>query len=188
MEVLAVVPITLTDFQVIKQGANAFLKWTTTAESNTQKFVLEHSPDGMHYSPMADVAAKGNSNSLNTYSFIHNLPVPGQNYYRLTLFDLDGRSTIYPVKSVQFDAAMLRPFILLTNPVKKAGINLRLNATGAFQLNIYNGQGQKMINKNVLNTTAGSRYSLGLPFMQPGIYILELYNGRQHFTEKFWVQ
>jgi hypothetical protein len=186
--VFSPVPLTQLDFNVNREGGKAVLKWTTASELNTQKFEVEHSADGIHFIKAGEVTARGSSNIVYAYSFLHHSPVPGQNYYRLKLIDLDGRITAFPVRTVLFDAGILQPIFLLANPVKNDHIGLQVNITGTFKLYIYNGRGQKLLEKDISNTTAGSRFDLSIPNAGPGVYILELTNGEQRYTLKLLLQ
>lgn len=181
-------PVLLTNFQVSKQGANALLTWKTASESNTYKFEVEHSIDGIHFATAGSVNAQGSSSIDHFYTFIHLSPLPGQNYYRLKLIDLDGKTTFLPVKTLLFDAGMLAPIILLSNPVINNNIHVQVNAKGLVQFNFYNLQGQKLLTRNITNTASGSRYFINLPQAETGIYILEATINQQRYTLKLLLQ
>lgn len=188
VNVFAAVPLTLIDFNVNREGTNALLKWTTASESNTKRFEVEHSTDGIYFISAGDVVARGNSNTIASYRYIHGSPAPGQNYYRLKLVDLNGRITFFPVRSVHFDMGILPPITLLANPVINGKINLQFNITGKNNLNIYNLKGQKIFTKSINNGITGSHYLVTLPDVEPGIYILELNNDQQTHTIKLLIQ
>lgn len=99
----AVIPVTWTDFSVQKNGDVALLKWATSQESNTDKFFVERSTDGIHFNTIAVVQAAGNSGNPIHYSYDDAHPQPGINYYRIRLSDLDGKISYSPTKAVEFD-------------------------------------------------------------------------------------
>ena len=179
--------ISLTDFEVSKKNGSALLKWGTSSESNTKNFEEEHSTDGIHFTTAGYVAAQGNSNTFKYYTFVHQSPLPGQNYYRLKLVDRDGKATLFPVKTLQFEEGVLQPIILLQNPVMNNNIQLQVNITRSIQLKIYNLQGQNLLTKNI-STAAAGRYFINLPQATPGIYILEVNSNQQRFTYKLQLQ
>lgn len=188
VNVVGALPVTLIDFKVSRENNCALLKWTTASESNTQKFEIGHSEDGVRFINIGNIPAQGNSSTPHSYSFIHSSPVPGRNFYRLKLVDLDGRTDVFPMQYVHFDAGIWQPIILLSNPVQNSKLDLRINAKGNYQLNVYNAQGQKILTKNINNTATGSRYSVELPNTEKGIFILALVNGKQRYTFKLVVQ
>ncbi|HMJ48215.1 MAG TPA: Ig-like domain-containing protein, partial [Ferruginibacter sp.] len=169
VNVLGPVPVILTDFNVTADGHKALLKWNTSSESNAEKFQAEQSPDGINFIPIGNVAAHGTSSMAHSYSFIHQSPGVGRDYYRLILFDLDGRTTIFPVRSVLFDEGMLKPVILVANPVDNGMIKIRLNARGIFRVNIYDLHGKSLVAKTINNTLAGSQYMIAIPGFKAGV-------------------
>ena len=180
--------ITLVDFNVSKEGANANLRWSTSTESNTQKFEVQHGTDGINFITVGNVAAQGSSNAVHTYNFVHRSPLPGVNYYRLKLFDIDGRTTVFPIRSVQFDGSSLPKFVLVSNPGRNNTIDLQVNARGAYRVTVFSMQGQKVFETNINNTGSGNRYAWALPDIAPGMYVLELTNQKERSSFKLIMQ
>jgi len=187
VNVLGALPVTMVEFNVIKEMDLALLKWTTASESNSQKFLVEHSLDRIHFVAIGVVAAQGNSSIMSSYSFIHFAPSPGRNYYRLTLFDLDGKSTVFPVKEIRFDNS-LQPIKLLSNPVTNRKLHLQINVTGIFQMNVYNQQGQKLVGERINSATPGNRFLINLPDLSRGVYVLQLMNGLNQYNFELLVK
>lgn len=96
-----VVPVTLSNFTVQKQTKANRLSWTTSQEINSMKFVIQQSRNGRDFVTLGEVAAAGNSSTDRTYSFTHNQPLSGYNYYRIKMVDLDNKSKYSQVRSVQ---------------------------------------------------------------------------------------
>ena len=99
-------PVTLLNFNVVKSGTNANVNWETASEKNAAKFEIERSFDGETFEYTGEVAATGNSQSVQTYSFIDNgvgaLPNATNVYYRLREVDEDGAFSYSAVRSVVF--------------------------------------------------------------------------------------
>lgn len=98
-----VLPVTFLDFSAAIRNNNIDLNWRTATEQGTTNFVVQHSDNGVNWSPIGTIAAAGNSTGMKAYSFTHTTPTTGHNYYRLAQLDSDGRqqfSTIlfYDVK------------------------------------------------------------------------------------------
>ena len=55
-------------------------------------------------------------------------------------------------------------------------IILKKEGTGAYRVNVFSLQGQKVLEKDLNNTGSGNRYTVVLPNIAPGMYILELRN------------
>lgn len=66
------------------------LKWVTGTEENIERFDILHSRDGIHFSKLNSLAARGNSHFPSNYEWIHTAAANGSNYYRLQQFDKEG--------------------------------------------------------------------------------------------------
>ena len=104
------------------------------------------------------------------------------------MVDLDGKTTLFPIKSIQFDEGMLQKIVLLSNPVKRNQMDLQINVPGSYQLSIYNMRGQILLERNINNVEAGKRHTLMLPDIAAGIYVLRVTNGRHQHTSMFMVE
>jgi hypothetical protein len=82
-------PVTLTSFSVGKEATQSIVHWETTSESNSERFEIQHSMDAKNWNLVGTIAAKGESQSLVPYQFIHADPLNGRNYYRLKMIDRD---------------------------------------------------------------------------------------------------
>lgn len=84
-------PIVLTPLKGFYSNAVTHLTWSSLQESNCNYFEIQRSTDGINYSPIGKVNAKGNSDIVVNYSFDDIKTAAGINYYRLKLLDKDGR-------------------------------------------------------------------------------------------------
>ncbi len=84
-------PVKLISFSGRLNGSKVDLNWVTANELNTKHFEVERSADGLRFSKLATVTAKGNSNSPTSYDLVDPAPLKGVNYYRLKMVDIDGK-------------------------------------------------------------------------------------------------
>ncbi|HPD53911.1 MAG TPA: T9SS type A sorting domain-containing protein, partial [Bacteroidia bacterium] len=92
-------PIELKSFDANPESEGSVtLSWVTASEINNDYFTLERSTDGMHYSVINKQPGAGNSTTERYYSFTDTEPDDGDNFYRLTQTDYDGKfETFDPV-------------------------------------------------------------------------------------------
>ncbi|MDQ6480629.1 T9SS type A sorting domain-containing protein [Dyadobacter sp. LHD-138] len=100
-------PVVLTRFNVAKSEGAAKLSWTTTSETNSERFDIEHSLTGKEWDVMGSVSAGKESAVSVNYSFTHEKTADGkalngQNFYRLKMIDLDQTFTYSRIQSLQF--------------------------------------------------------------------------------------
>jgi hypothetical protein len=85
-------PLDLLTFTGKKETEGNQLNWSTADEINTDRFEVENSLDGINFSVITTIATTGNNSSLtNNYSYLHQNPVAGVNFYRLKMIDIDGK-------------------------------------------------------------------------------------------------
>jgi hypothetical protein len=110
-------PIELLSFNGINVGDDNLLYWTTTAEVNNEKFIIEHSTDGANFTSIGEVLGAGNSNVSLDYQFSH-LAVPlGNNYYRLKQVDFDGDYSYSNMIVIKNNGSEKQEILIYPNPV-----------------------------------------------------------------------
>ena len=103
-------PVTLARFDAVKEGSTALLSWSTTEETNSDRFEVEHSLNGKVWQKIGTVRANGESKVWTDYRFADEQPVPStENFYRLKLIDRGaaapgaGVFAYSRIKSVKFE-------------------------------------------------------------------------------------
>jgi|GEM_PF-2319241 len=99
----APLPVTLTRFTAVKQEQSAVMNWSTTSETNSDRFDVQHSLDGKEWTIIGSLVSKGESNLSNSYAFVHLQPSPGENLYRLKMVDKDATFAYSRISTVNFE-------------------------------------------------------------------------------------
>lgn len=184
INVLLALPVLINNYSVIKTGSSANMKWSTTSEINASEFMMERSADGMSFTTVNHISVNGTGYN---YSLVDRYPLSGWNYYRLKGVDMDGRVTIFPVKSLNFYSNELMPFAIYPNPVDGKLINIRLNVTGDYTLTLYNTSGQQVMNRMVSVSTSSIQLSLPDNII-PGMYELSIRKDKTEWSEKIFIK
>lgn len=93
-------PVQFISFDVFKQGETILLQWSTAQEQDAHEFEIERSIDGRLWTTITMVAAAGNSNIRQNYSYTDRLATAGQVYYRLKQVDASGKFMYTAVKKI----------------------------------------------------------------------------------------
>jgi hypothetical protein len=101
--VSSALPVKLVNFLAQKESGTARLTWTTASEVNSDMFEVQQSQDAKQWSSIGEVKAFNEGSMLRDYSFTHNTPSLGVNYYRLKMIDKDGTFAMSTVKTVNFE-------------------------------------------------------------------------------------
>ncbi|MDQ6479996.1 T9SS type A sorting domain-containing protein [Dyadobacter sp. LHD-138] len=96
-------PVTLVEFEATRVEKTARLYWSTTAETNSDRFEIQRSKDGKQWFNLGSTPTQGESTALQHYTFTDKSPLPAENLYRLKMVDKDGTFAYSRIKSVSFD-------------------------------------------------------------------------------------
>ncbi|WP_353719002.1 Ig-like domain-containing protein [Dyadobacter sp. 676] len=108
-------PVTLEEFRAVREGNQALLSWSTSWETNSDYFEVQHSQDARHWSPIGKVESYGESNTLRRYTFVHKTMVAGMNYYRLKMVDKDLTYQYSSIRNVEAEGNSM--LTVAPNPV-----------------------------------------------------------------------
>ena len=168
-----VLPVTWVSFTAAKQNENTLLKWQTTAETNSDHFVIEYSTDGHQFTAIGTVAAAGNSNYLINYSFVHNAPQKENNYYRIMQVDHDGHKNYSVIRMIRFNTS--GSLLLLMNPVRDGQLQVQFNK--AVTMAIFDARGRLITRQQ---KGAGSQ-AINVSVLPRGVYLLQAGNETRKF-------
>lgn len=155
-------------YAVTKSGNVARMSWSTSAESNADHFVMERSRDGIHFISVTEIPAKGVASN---YQLVDSSPLPGNNYYRLKLIDIDGSSMVYPIHHLFFDDKDLKSFSVFPTFIQQGSITINLYQEEVLDLSLFNHIGQPLASWTLSPLDATT--ILQLPFdLASGVYIL----------------
>jgi hypothetical protein len=99
-------PVELSSFEVLPRRGLNHLKWTTLAEKDNDKFIVERSTDAENFIPIGDVKGAGNSSSVRHYVFSDEHYERGiTNYYRISQLDFNGATSSSQVVAIDNKSA-----------------------------------------------------------------------------------
>lgn len=109
-----ILPVEWLHFDVKVSEQHTKLHWITGSEWNNDYFEVQHASDGLQWSVIGHIAATNQGSSENHYSFLHESPSPGSNYYRLRQVDNDQHFTFSQILLVELHE---KPsFVVYPNP------------------------------------------------------------------------
>ncbi len=113
-------PVIWLSFDAARTGKNEItLLWTTAAEFNNDKYIMERSLDQKQFFPIGEVAAAGTSVLRNSYHYIDQLPEDlersGKVFYRLKQVDVDGSFSYSETRALDLGTIKLA-IVIYPNP------------------------------------------------------------------------
>jgi hypothetical protein len=151
-------------------------------EINNDYFSVEWSKDGKYFTEIAKIESKSNYRENKEYSYTHENPANGTNYYRLTQYDIDGRSETFKIVSVYFDLDGKAMFIA----PNRVDDNLRVEFAQPVEngrLLIYSLEGQ-LVQSNIL-AKGIDIVNIDVAGLVAGQYIVKYVDSNITLTEKF---
>lgn len=160
----AVLPVELISFAAKSKNTMVYLDWKTATESNNDYFQIAYSQDGRHFVNIGTVKGQGTSQAAKNYTYTHQRPVKGLNYYRLRQVDFDGACTYSAVVSVEIEMKEIRIF---PNPTTGI-VEVRSPAT-AGTVRVTNNIGQLIRQQDL-----SQQQFIDLSSQPKGLYFVEL--------------
>jgi hypothetical protein len=178
-----VLPINLVQFEAHKKDGNVNIVWQSNSESNFAYYEIERSTDGVVFTKIGSIAAKGQV--VNNYEFIDKSPAYGKNYYRLKMVDADGKIK-YSEVVVEVIGAGGKTIIAPNPAADKVYITVANGFAGNTIVQLINLQGQAI---NVQGIKTGSNtLELDVSNIPAGNYWLEMQANGAKVTERILVQ
>jgi len=137
-----VLPLDFISFSATKANNAVELRWETANEINTSHFNIMHSTNGVDWTSVDRVSAKGKVN--NSYSYKHLKPIVGSNYYKLQQVDTNGDFDYSKERNVAFALASTSVSIYPNPVAEELKVQLPF-ASKSVAYVIYNSIGQKVM-------------------------------------------
>ena len=183
-------PIKLSNFTAAKNSADVLLQWQTEYEQNSDYYTIQQSTDGINFTNIGKVQAKGTSSIVSSYQFTDNSISTLTNakalYYRLISADKDGRTQNSNIISVRMDAGKQDGLMLLQNPVADQ-LNLQLSSSVKENgtIIITDDAGRQLISKLVPLNNGNVFTAIPVHMLAAGNYYITLINSSGKQTKSF---
>ena len=175
---LFVLPIKLVSFTGAAVNGQASLNWVSSVEINAYSYEVEQSANGINFTKVATVAAKGIASS---YAINVNQPFE-LGYYRLKMIDKDGSFEYSAVVLVKM-AKAVKALSLSVNPtVVASGSNytMVINAAtyrGVANIQIYNAAGAMVTNQRAIINSEITLVNANAGKLAKGSYFVKMIAG-----------
>lgn len=184
-----VVPVVLTRFNAVKSGRTAIINWNTSAEINNKGFEVERSLDGINWTSIQYVPAKGSVTTPAAYSVVDKTPVKGNNMYRLKQLDMDGRFVHSSIATVAFNEGETISYLIYPNPaVSQIKVLLNEISSSTVTISLYDMNGKLVKSNLVRNPVQGSVQTLNVAGIAAGSYNLRIMDGLKTQTSVIHIQ
>jgi hypothetical protein len=136
----AALPVKIISFTSVLELKTVHLNWEITSEVGVEKYVVERSRDGRHFTAISSVTANAENLALATYTAKDDAPIHGENLYRLKMADRDGSIAYSRIISQYVDQGISA--VLFPNPTNgNATLSLNGQQKNGWGVSVFNAQG-----------------------------------------------
>jgi hypothetical protein len=156
-------------------NCRTLLSWKTSIETDSSRFVIEKSIDGVHFSPIDSFNTKGSNNGYN-YSILINQD-SSITYYRLYIESADGYITRSTIISHQLMCNYQGHINIFPNPaMRQSNITAQFRTVynGPAIIKVFNTLGQSIMSIPIVCRTGVNTISINISNLINGTYILEI--------------
>lgn len=169
-----ILPLNLRNFMVSRAADNkAKLNWAGFNDPGySYHYEPEISRDGIHFSSVGTVPKNASVNDIYDFTYITRHDESGEFFFRVKQVYANGYTRFSDVKQVTLKNSSIPKFIVSPNPSNGiVGIKFDNNEGGKMMLEIFNVQGQKVMQKEIV--VSGTSYHQ-VATLQSGVYWLRL--------------
>jgi Secretion system C-terminal sorting domain len=155
-------------------------------ESNTAYFEIQHSVDGINFTSLGNVNAAGFSSRQQQYKFDDVKVGAGQNYYRLKMFDKDGRYELSNIVSIKVAIKGLIVTKIYPSPfTDNVSISIASENKAQASIRLLDNTGKVLANQtSAVNKGVTIINVNNLAKLAKGFYIVEVKAGEAVYTQK----
>lgn len=157
------------------------LDWQTASEQNVNEFIIERSADGLAFSPVGKMGAKGSGQ----YRWLDAQALPGTSFYRLRQIDFDGEFTFSPMRSITLAENVLALHIS-PNPIRNGRFKAYFEKSDAeVHISVWDLQG-RLLAQQLGNGEAGVLpVELSSSAASQVVLVVMQYRGRREIIKGF---
>lgn len=188
-------PVEWLSFSAQGQDRSIRLDWQTATETNNLGFDIERSTDGRNFEKVGFVRSEGNSNAVQTYTYLDRAVQVGPlYYYRLKQLDADGSSEYSVIQVARLTGSAIGDWqvsIPAPNPINETTtVNVFAPTDSTATFEILDQQGRRIQNGQLYLLGGRDNYiSLAAVSRLPaGLYIWRLRAGGTTYSRKLLKQ
>lgn len=151
------------------------LTWSTHAETDHERFIVEKSENGINFSEIGTVTG-GTTENVNDYNFLHIYPNENRLYYRLREINFNGVISYSDIVIFENKEPSLVHVVRLSDAFTSEEFSVKLDSytEGELQYNLKNWQGEQLYSQVIILTSGLNDINIDVKDLSVGIYKLDL--------------
>jgi hypothetical protein len=152
------------------------LTWSTHAEVDHERFIIEKSENGIDFTEIGTVTGGGTTENVKDYNFLHIYPNENRLYYRLREIDFNGAISYSDIVIFENKEPSLVHVVRLSDAFTSDEFSIKLDSytEGELKYNLKNWQGEQLDSQELTLTNGLNDINLDVKDLKVGIYKLDL--------------
>ncbi|MEO6540669.1 MAG: T9SS type A sorting domain-containing protein, partial [Ferruginibacter sp.] len=168
----SILPVHLISFTATEKNKTALLNWKVDNELSIVRYAIQRSSDGINFAEVGSNPATGVTGVIQ-YAFTDAQPPKGWNYYRLAIYDNDGKFKFSQIERLYFGNNV--SYTIAPNPfTDKIKITATNKETAAITYTITDISGKAMISGSNPALLPGQTITINTQRLAAGMYHLKL--------------
>lgn len=171
-----ILPVTIVNLKAYQQGTAIKIDWTALTENNVARYEVQRAANTLDFTAIGTQAASAVFAQEKNYSFTDLLPLNGNNYYRISAIDKDGKVIVSNIVMVTVGNGK-EGISIYPNPVKGKAATIQFTnmKQGKYNIVVYSASGTKLLQKTIEHVGGSAAYQFILPqSLASGMYHLRI--------------
>ncbi|HUR11141.1 MAG TPA: T9SS type A sorting domain-containing protein, partial [Flavitalea sp.] len=184
VNIMMTLPCTVMNFSCSYLKQDVTLNWKAICDRQFAYFEVEHSVDGKLFRVVKRIFPYA-VNELKSYSFLHQSTATGQQYYRLRMVTVEGKSTYSTILSVKLKEDVLQGVTYNSSVYDNLQIGVTVANNKKIVIHLFD-TGGKLVRYAEIQAIAGTNVVRmdNVTKLPAGTYLLHIITGEETFTRK----
>ncbi|HRH48331.1 MAG TPA: hypothetical protein PLP23_06255 [Panacibacter sp.] len=159
-----ILPVTIVNLKAYQQGSAIKIDWTSLTENNVARYEVQRAANTLDFTTIGTQDASPAYAPEKNYSFTDLLPLNGNNYYRISAIDKDGKVIVSNIVMVTVGKGK-EGISIYPNPVKGRAATIQFTnmQQGKYTIVVYSALGTKLLQKTIEHVGGSAAYKFILP-------------------------
>jgi len=180
------IPVKLEYFSGSKKNETNVLTWKAPSTNGSTNFSIERSNDGIHFSSIGNFDATNERCQL-PFNYTDNNPLPGKNYYRLKITDVDRIIFYSKILLLENNKTGIEIFSVISNR-ENSMVYFNAAKQQTIQLKVIAADGKTVYSNSRTISSGYSNIDLLLNKISTGVYTLIVYTNEGKIITKRFVK
>jgi len=127
-----------TPLKVKSEKGLPVLEWSVFDTSEEDKFIIEHSNNGISFSSIDSATYKNEKKEIYNFKYVDSVPFTGSNYYRIKYIDCNG---LYEYSNIAYINYKKKELLIFPNPFMKT---IKIKVSSEQNIEFFNSFGEKV--------------------------------------------